>query len=705
MTPTSLLHQIQQLRSREYFANIKHRIWRAPSPRATTKDASKPSDTYAASRSPIRRNRPSLARSRGTNRRTLPPLDQVSGLGPNSPQILRVLSPVPPVPPIDVSLLTTLDERGQSEQSRIRRGERRGNLVRNTTVPTLLSEPSRYSSLNPSADESSRPRSSTTTWSSRPAPLTQNFAPALYAQVQGSQSNSRDGNHLSGHHDTESGRSRRRRLRLPHTRQRSTRVDATNLRANEHGGRSSGDEHYLQSTRRAGSMPVESWTFSNGNVDGLGDRERSFSPDNWDTMLSTIAPDRNLPTADSSFTSAVASASFSASDSQVNSQVNSRSSSASSSRTHLTIPSSRQTPVGVSVLPCITAESPGSETEADDDNFNINNENHADDHAESMDLDPDRTPQLGAGRSGVFRRPPRTPAADNHQYHRRNPDLPRDGNNNNNNNRRRSRSPPYLLPSSLPELPPRPPRSTSQPVPRSNALQQQRQHLQAVRPQSGFHSNMSIAASPAATDPTVPRPVAPPAPSSPFNLPLTNDEDANADMYAAINEHNNNSRTIIENHGDSSESEYYNSDTDDDDDDEEDDDIDEISDISIDMENNDDNNNNNSSSHLDISTTTPPVSDPNRRLPLPTSSNIANNNNNNVPVQRSSSNTSTSLSQRHHSHSQRDPFLEWAAGEASTQLERLRRIIDELAHRDDIPDEWWMSIGLTRGINMDLNTV
>jgi hypothetical protein len=43
-------------------------------------------------------------------------------------------------------------------------------------------------------------------------------------------------------------------------------------------------------------------------VDGLGDRERSLSPDDsWDTMLTTIMPDNRLPSAESSFTSAAAS--------------------------------------------------------------------------------------------------------------------------------------------------------------------------------------------------------------------------------------------------------------------------------------------------------------------------------------------------------------------------------------------------------------
>ncbi|BCS00802.1 uncharacterized protein AKAW2_51143A [Aspergillus luchuensis] len=48
-------------------------------------------------------------------------------------------------------------------------------------------------------------------------------------------------------------------------------------------------------------------------IDGLGDRQRSLSPDDdhandaWETLLTTITPDTNLPSADSSFTSASAS--------------------------------------------------------------------------------------------------------------------------------------------------------------------------------------------------------------------------------------------------------------------------------------------------------------------------------------------------------------------------------------------------------------
>ena len=47
------------------------------------------------------------------------------------------------------------------------------------------------------------------------------------------------------------------------------------------------------------------------HIDGLGDRERSFSPDDdqWETMLTTIQPDERVPSAHSSFRSATATAS------------------------------------------------------------------------------------------------------------------------------------------------------------------------------------------------------------------------------------------------------------------------------------------------------------------------------------------------------------------------------------------------------------
>ena len=53
-------------------------------------------------------------------------------------------------------------------------------------------------------------------------------------------------------------------------------------------------------------------------LDGLGDRNRSLSPEaTWETLLTTITPDHHLPSADSSFTSATASASAASMPSRV----------------------------------------------------------------------------------------------------------------------------------------------------------------------------------------------------------------------------------------------------------------------------------------------------------------------------------------------------------------------------------------------------
>lgn len=110
----------------------------------------------------------------------------------------------------------------------------------------------------------------------------------------------------------------------------------------------------------------ESWSPAT-TLDGLGDRERSMSPvdDHWETMLSSVAPDPLAPTAESSFASAAASASFS------NSHPSSRagsSNSASSSRTHLTIPSRRQSWSADFLRACDTSEDDSaSDTEAEDD--------------------------------------------------------------------------------------------------------------------------------------------------------------------------------------------------------------------------------------------------------------------------------------------------------------------------------------------------
>lgn len=85
-----------------------------------------------------------------------------------------------------------------------------------------------------------------------------------------------------------------------------------------------------------------------GNLDGLGDRERSISPEaiSWETMLTTITPDERIPSTNSSFTSATISDSVDSLDST---------SSSSSSHTHHTIP-----PVAPLNDPCPLGEWTGS---------------------------------------------------------------------------------------------------------------------------------------------------------------------------------------------------------------------------------------------------------------------------------------------------------------------------------------------------------
>ena len=64
----------------------------------------------------------------------------------------------------------------------------------------------------------------------------------------------------------------------------------------------------MSRSSRAMSRPHRRYQHQS-NVDGLGDRERSFSPDDdqWETMLTTIPLDERVPSAHSSFTSATAS--------------------------------------------------------------------------------------------------------------------------------------------------------------------------------------------------------------------------------------------------------------------------------------------------------------------------------------------------------------------------------------------------------------
>lgn len=91
-------------------------------------------------------------------------------------------------------------------------------------------------------------------------------------------------------------------------------------------------------------------------LDGLGDRQRSFSPDDdaWETMLTTITPDERVPSAHSSFTTATASATS-----------RSTNSATSSYGTLVTIPS---TYTDTEACP---AESSVSDDDDDDDNDEV----------------------------------------------------------------------------------------------------------------------------------------------------------------------------------------------------------------------------------------------------------------------------------------------------------------------------------------------
>lgn len=95
------------------------------------------------------------------------------------------------------------------------------------------------------------------------------------------------------------------------------------------------------------------------HFDGLGDRDRSLSPEGdgvWDTLLSSITPDPQPPSVGTSFASTSAPASAATSQTTSNS--------ARSSNTSLTAPATRLTPFDFD-FPC---ESSGeTDTEGDDE--------------------------------------------------------------------------------------------------------------------------------------------------------------------------------------------------------------------------------------------------------------------------------------------------------------------------------------------------
>ena len=73
----------------------------------------------------------------------------------------------------------------------------------------------------------------------------------------------------------------------------------------------------MSRSNRAMPRPTRRHDHHQSNFDGLGDRERSFSPDDdqWETMLTTIPPDERFPSAHSSFTSTTASSTSTSSNS------------------------------------------------------------------------------------------------------------------------------------------------------------------------------------------------------------------------------------------------------------------------------------------------------------------------------------------------------------------------------------------------------
>ena len=108
---------------------------------------------------------------------------------------------------------------------------------------------------------------------------------------------------------------------LPHLRRMGPRDEIdramqTADRAMETADRALDELPHLRRMRRRSHLPSppaneSSTTRPQPTVDGLGDRSRSFSPeeDAWDTLLSTMTPDERMPSLHSSFTSATASAS------------------------------------------------------------------------------------------------------------------------------------------------------------------------------------------------------------------------------------------------------------------------------------------------------------------------------------------------------------------------------------------------------------
>ncbi|KAH6630861.1 hypothetical protein B0J18DRAFT_114406 [Chaetomium sp. MPI-SDFR-AT-0129] len=101
------------------------------------------------------------------------------------------------------------------------------------------------------------------------------------------------------------------------------------------------------------------------DADGLGDRNRSLSPEGdhvWDTLLSTLTPDPQPPSVGSSFASASASASAAASQGQSQNQSNP----GASSRTSFTTPDTADETLTPFEFPCESG-CDNSDTEGDED--------------------------------------------------------------------------------------------------------------------------------------------------------------------------------------------------------------------------------------------------------------------------------------------------------------------------------------------------
>ncbi|KAL3468267.1 hypothetical protein BJX64DRAFT_245399 [Aspergillus heterothallicus] len=130
---------------------------------------------------------------------------------------------------------------------------------------------------------------------------------------------------------------------------------------------------FLPLLRRVGQRSINDANLTNREplVDGLGDRQRSVdleddhANDAWETLLTTITPDTNLPSADSSFTSA------SASGTNVSRVGTSRSSATSleslQNSLHTTVPTVQMTldPYPEYSNPCDYPSSTDSDTESD----------------------------------------------------------------------------------------------------------------------------------------------------------------------------------------------------------------------------------------------------------------------------------------------------------------------------------------------------